>query len=240
MRKTKTGARTTEQVLKEQEAQAERERTNTALVRAKTNALVADETNAWIEVSSELDKVLGLPRMKFSHTTGEYSVGEAEIIPLGTRGVARANDIELGHKKWEDNQLVDERWGRMADRFIPPSKDELPDNEPRQQPDGSTRRPWQFGMVLPITLLNAGGQTYSFGVTSKGGIGAVSTVSREYGKRLRKGPPGLPIVELKEDKYWHKVHRCWVHYPILLNVGWTGPDGKPLSIADDLNDSINI
>jgi hypothetical protein len=226
-------------VLRDQEALIETERRNTALARAKANALAADDTNPWTEIGAELDKILGFPRMKFT-TAGEYSVGETEIIPKGTKGTAHANDIELGFKKWEDNRLLDQRWGHVADRFIPPPEDELPDNEPHKQADGSMRRPWQFAMVLPITLLNAGGQTYAFGVTSKGGIGAVSAISRAYGKRLQEGLPGLPIVELKSDKYWHRVHHNWVHYPVLLIVGWAGPDGKPLSLAEELNDSVDF
>jgi hypothetical protein len=233
---SKRKIRTTDQVLKEQEARADAVREN-AVVKASGTALAADSLSTWIEVGAELDKVLGFSRMKFSHTAGQYAVGETEIIPLGTRGITRANEIEWGYKRYEDNRFVDQRWGRI-DRFTPPPEDKLPDNEPRQQPDGSLKRLWQFSMVLPITLLNAGGQTYAFSVTSKGGIGAVGTVCREYSKRLQKGPPGLPVVELKEDKYWHKVHNCWVHYPILLIVGWTGPDGKPLSIADHLGDAI--
>jgi hypothetical protein len=230
-------ARTAEQVLREQEAQANAAREN-AVVRAGSTALAADNLNTWIEIGAELDKVLGLTRMKFSHTAGEYTVGEAETIPLGTRGVAHADKVEWGYKLYKDGQFVDQQWGRMADGFAPPPENKLPDNELRQQPDGSQKRPWQFSMVLPVTLLNAGDQTYALRVTSKGGIRAVGTVSREYAKRLRKGPPGLPVVELREGKYWHSVHNCWVHYPVLLIVNWTGPDGKPLSTSDDLEDAI--
>jgi hypothetical protein len=235
---TKKRNRTTEDVLKEQEKQAEAERGNTAMVKAASNALAADESNPWLEMSTELDRILGLPRMKFSKE-GQYTIGEDEIIPLGTRVIAHADEMELGWTQWENNRPVDRRWGCIADKFVPPLESDLPDNEPRLQPDGSRRKPWQFGMAVPITRLDAGGETYAFDTTSRGGLGALSGLSRAYGKRIKQAP-GLPIVELKGDRYWHRVHHSWVHYPIFLIVGWTGPDGKPLSVAEEMNDEIGI
>ena len=161
--------RTTEDVLREQEKQAGTERGNTDMVRAGSNALAADVLNPWLEMSTELDRILGLPRAKFTKE-GEFSIGEAEIIPTGTRVIAHVNEMELGWTRWENNQPVDRRWGRIADKFIPPSENDLPDNEPRLQPDGSRRKPWQFGMAVPITRLDASGETFAFSTSSKGAL----------------------------------------------------------------------
>src|SRR5262249_22190441 len=147
------------------------------------NALVADDTNPWTETATAIDRVLGLQRLKCQHTDGEYSAGDAGIIPRGTRAIAHCEDMELGSKKWEDGRCVDTRWGRIADKFIPPSPGDLPDNEPRLQPDGTSRRPWQFGMEVPVTLLTPGSPAYRLQATSGRAIGAMSGLSRAYGKR---------------------------------------------------------
>jgi len=234
--KPKTKVRTTEQVLREQEARAKAEREN-ALTATEGNALIADNDNPWLEMSTALDKILGLPRLKFSKEA-EYVVGESESLAIGTRVIAHADEIELGWKRWENNQLIDQRWGRIADNFVPPQEKELPNNEPVVQPDGTSRKPWQFSMELPVTVMDAGEQVLSFTVTSRGGLGAVSAVSRAYGKRLKEGQPGRPILELKGDKYWSNRFHTWVNYPVLTIVGWTDAGGKPLSLRDDLNDDL--
>jgi hypothetical protein len=233
----KKKVRTTEDVLKDQQRQADAHRGNTSMVKVASNALAADDSNPWIEMSTELDRILGLPRMKFSKE-GQYTIGEGEIIPMGTRVIAHVDEMELGWRRFE--QPVDWRWGRIADKFVPPPESDLPDNEPQLQPDGSYRKPWQFGMVVPVTLLDASGKTYAFGATSKGGLGALSGLSRAYGQRMKEAPGGRPIVELKGDRYWHRVHHSWVHYPIFPIVGWMGPDGKPLSLAEEMNDQVLI
>jgi hypothetical protein len=231
-------ARTTEDILKEQEAQAKVERENAFTVKTGNNALVGSADNPWLELGTQLHEILGLPRMKFSKEA-DYLIGESESVPKGTKVVGHADETELGWVLWENNQPVDRRWGRIAESFVPPPESELPNNEPIAQPDGSMRKPWQFGMVLPVTLMSEGGETYAFSVTSKGGIGAVSGVSRAYGKRLRDGKPGRPIIELKSDKYWSRRYHTWVNYPVLTITGWTDPSsGKPLSLKDDLNDDL--
>jgi hypothetical protein len=114
----------------------------------------------------------------------------------------------------------------------------LPDNDPVAKGDGTVRRPWQFGMMIPVTFLNAGGQTYGFSVTGKYAMGAVSGVNRAFGRRKEGPRPGRPILELQGDKRWNPRHHTWVNFPKLPIVGWTGPDGKPLSLSDDLEDAI--
>jgi hypothetical protein len=44
---------------------------------------------------------------------------------------------------------------------------------------------------------------------------------------------------LRADHYRHRTYGK-IFYPVMHIVGWTGVDGKPLPIADDLNDEIDI
>jgi hypothetical protein len=235
----KRKGRTAEQVLKEQETRANAAREN-AVVRKSGTALVADASNPWIEVSAELDKFIGAPFVRFSKQ-GEFAISDTETIPAGTRCFAHANEIMFGWRKWVNNQLVETRMGRVADRFVPAQRHELGDTDESQweaQDDGTRRDPWQFCASVPLTRVDTG-ESYVFSVSSKGGLRAVNGLTRTYGSRVRaKGDAaGLPIVELQPDSYKHNRYGK-IFFPVLHIVGWTGADGKPLSTADDLGDAI--
>jgi hypothetical protein len=238
---SKRKIRTAQEVLKDQEEMAKAERENAVAVRKGSTALVADNDNPWLEMSTALDRVLGLPRIKF--LDGHFMISETEEVPLGTKVIARASECEYGWKCWQSNTVVDKRWGRMIHRYTPPTEDELPNNDPIKAPDGSSKRPWAFSMAVPIVILSKDGQlgeTYALDMSSKGGLNAMRSLTRLYGRRVDEGKPGEPICELAADKYFHKVHQCWVDYPIFRHVSWTDKDGKPLSAGEDLNDEIPI
>src|SRR5262245_18785516 len=81
---------------------------------------------------------------------------------------------------------------------------------------------------------------YNFKTGTKGGLTCVSKLIRAYGRRVQdKKVPGLPIVELRADHYRHRTYGK-IFFPVMHIVGWTDADGKPLSIADDLNDEISM
>jgi hypothetical protein len=185
--KRKAKARTTEQVLKEQAEQARAELGNTTtVVRAVSNALAADSSNPWLEVSAELDKVLGAPLLEFTKQ-GEFAVSDTESIPDGTRCIAHADEIELGWVKWVDGKPAERRMGRVGDKFVPVQRSDLGDTDEGRwevQDDGSRRDPWQFQGSVPITRLDTG-ETYCFTSGSKGGLACVAKLTRVYGSHLR-------------------------------------------------------
>jgi hypothetical protein len=239
--KTKRKARTTERVLKEQAEQAAAQRGNTAMIKAGSTALTVDD-NPWLEISAELDKFLGAPLLKFTKQ-GEFAISDTESIPDGTRVVAHADEITLGWIKWVDGRPDPGRHvGRVVDKFVPPQRGELGDDDPRQwemQDDGTRRDPWQFQMTVPISRLDTG-ESYQFATSSKGGLACVGKLTRAYGRRVQEEKaPGLPIVELKAEHYKHRTYGK-IFTPSMIIVGWTDSGGKPLSLADDLNDEIGI
>ena len=79
---TKKG-RKTQDVLKEQEEMVRRDRENAIARREQSNALVADGNNPWLDVSSELDKFVGAPFVRFTKQ-GEFAISDTESIPAGT------------------------------------------------------------------------------------------------------------------------------------------------------------
>jgi hypothetical protein len=233
---------TTEDVLKDQQRQADAQRGDSAMIKKASNALTTDDSNPWIEVSAELDKFLGAPMCKFTKQ-GEFSISDINNVPHGTRCIAHADEIRLGWQQWVDGKPFDRCAGRVADGFVPPPRSELGDLDERQwelQDDGSRRDPLQFFMAVPITRLVAGGETCNFKTGTKGGLACVSRLTRAYGQRVRDEKiPGLPIVELRADHYRHRTYGK-IFYPVMHIVGWTDANGKPLSLADELNDSIDI
>jgi hypothetical protein len=222
--------RTSKEVLEEQEQQAKAQRSagNTAVVKAASNALTTDDSNPWLEVSAELDKFLGAPLLKFTKQ-GEFSISDIENIPDNTRCIAHADEIEFGWVKWVDGKPADRRMGRVADKFVPPPRSDLDDIDEHSwemQEDGTRRDPWQFQASVPITRLDAGGETYCFTTGSKGGLGCVNKLTRTYGSRIKtEKVPGLPIIELKADSYKHRTYGK-IFVPNMIVVGWTGPTAR--------------
>jgi len=157
MERKTSKARTTEQVLKEQEGQAKATREN-AVVKVGSTALIADGSNPWIEVSAELDKFVGAPFVRFSKQ-GEFEISDTETIPASTRCIAHADEIMFGWRKWSDNKVVETRMGRVADRYVPAQRKDLGDTDESQweMQDDDTRRdptrrdPWQFCATVPLT-----------------------------------------------------------------------------------------
>jgi hypothetical protein len=240
MRTAKKKHRTTEDVLREQEAQAKAARENALTVKKGSTALSADGSNPWIEVSAELDRFIGAPFVRFSKQ-GEFAISDTETIPAGTRCVAHCEEISFGWRKWLDNKVVDTRMGLVADRFVPAQRRDLGDTDEDQweiQDDGSRRDPWQLNASVPLTRLDTG-ETYLFSVSSKGGLRCINGLTRTYGSRVKaKGEAaGNPIVELQPDSYKHRTYGK-IFFPLLHVVGWTDASGKLLSSAELLDDDL--
>jgi hypothetical protein len=241
----KTVGRTPEEILKQQEADAERDRMER--MRAVQPPVVANSrspvaaqpaANAWVEVSTALDQVLGGPLLKFTKQ-GEFVTGsDANVMPAGTRCVARVDEVQFGWCKWIGGEKVDQRMGRTADRFCPPQRSELGDTDRAQWEvdDGKPKDPWQFQTLLPVTRLDTD-ETFDFVSGSKGGLAAVNKLVRTYGTRLAQGKDGLPIVDLRAGDYKHRTYGK-IFFPVFAIVNYTSATGAPATVAEDLQDAI--
>jgi hypothetical protein len=215
------------------------QRKETKAVAKVANTSLPIASNPWTEISTELDKHLGAPIVKFSKD-GQFLLSDIDTVPIGTRCVARVDLVQFGWCKWSDGAPVDRRIGLAAERYRPPLRADLGDTDQTQwevQPDGSKRDPWQFQAVLPITRLDTD-ETFTFTTGSKGGLNCVNKLVRVYGTRVAKEAAGLPVVELKADFYKHRTYGK-IYYPVLNIVMWTDDGGgKPLSVSADLNDEV--
>jgi hypothetical protein len=95
----KRAIRTTQDVLREQEAQAKADRENALALRLKSStALTGDDSNPWLVVAAELDCFVGAPFVRYSKQ-GEYAISDTEAIPTGARCNAHAGEIMFGWRK---------------------------------------------------------------------------------------------------------------------------------------------
>jgi hypothetical protein len=120
------------------------------------------------------------------------------------------------------------------------------------------RDPWVRSAYLP--LLSSTGELLTYATGSIGGHNAITDLLRAYTRYRRRDSNVYPVVALAGDKYLHKVHRKWTHYPIFRLTGWqakeifaqalaaaglanwlpdSAPEPEPLPpIEDDLSDDI--
>jgi hypothetical protein len=201
------------------------------------NAVVLP-ANPWSRLATELDKYIGAPILKFTKD-GQFALSDTDSIQDGTRCVARVDLVQTGWVKWLDGLIEKKVIGAVADGFTPPARDTLDDTDELcwdRDASGKLRDPWQFQMVLPVTRLDTD-ETLNFTTGSKGGLNAISKLIRTYGTRIGRGQGGLPVVELRADFYKHREYGK-IYFPKFLITNWTEGDGAPMSVEQDLNDSV--
>jgi len=209
------------------------------VVNKEPNAAVVSYENPWLEAAAETGNELGR-LLKF--VKGKYETGDDEV-PEGTEYVAHIDQLVRGWVKFEDNKVVEQHLGKVADGFRIPARNELSDTDPEKwAKDGSEkpRDPWVAQWYLPLVNIESG-ELVTFVTGSKGGIRAIGMLCRVYGRKNRDGL--LPIVALKTRSYKHQQYGR-IETPDLPIVGWDGePTASPTQprigdTAGDLNDQM--
>jgi hypothetical protein len=186
-------------------------------------AKLEQETNPYADYGklAASRMVIGLI-LKFAK--GEYTCGaDAAEIPIGTRVAALLDTLEIGWKRWQGGRATDSITGRVADRFMPPTRRSLGDlDESLWEVDheGRPRDPWQ--MQNQIHLVDQGNQqVYQFCTSSAGGKQALAKLCSAYSKEAHLWPGQLPIVELGCDAYMHREKAYGkIRVPTFPIVGW--------------------
>lgn len=193
--------------------------------------------------------------LKFSK--GDYLLGEDnEPIEIGTVVTAAVDQLLVGWIRWESGKPTEHRMVLVASRQAPPRRHELGDADRtvwELGSDGEQRDPWAYSAYLP--LLSADGELWTFTTSSRGGHGAIGTLSRAYANHRRKAPDDLPLISLEVDSYQHSNREYGrIKVPVFEVTGWEPKDRfitalgeaglapvepEPLPpIEKDLNDSI--
>jgi len=207
------------------------------------NQLATIQSNLPADIESEADNLLATTQgheklLKF--VKGKYKVMDDEV-PLGTEFIAHAPQLTFSWVKFVGNKVVDRRLGRAADRFVPPEREELGDNDQSKWEirDGELKDPWSFQHLLPLENPETG-ELLVFTTSSIGGQISTEELVRVYAQRLRrKGSRALPIVRLAvtqmKTKKFGDVARP--HFEV---TGWedttTTPAVSPMRTVNDIPD----
>jgi hypothetical protein len=136
--------------------------------------------------------------------------------------VALVDQLMLGWCKWKDNKPVDYHVGFVRDRFQPPKRSELGDND-NSRWEKRDKDPWQFTFFLPLADPETAA-LYVFSTTSAGGKDALADLQELYadGRERQENAGKAPRVALQGTHYTHQEHGR-VDKPCFTIVGWVVP-----------------
>jgi hypothetical protein len=197
------------------------------------NALaVASDKNPF-EQYGESDSVLIGSLLKFSK--GDYLVGKDGDVFEGDRLVAVMPSLIHGWVYWSSSKPVEQVMGLLAESYSPPLRKDLGHTDEaawERGEDGHARDPWQMTMYLPMVTIDAA-NVFTFSTSSDGGrrLG-IKPLCLAYGKRMRQHPDELPVVELDQDSYPHKIKAYGrIKHPVFKIVDWVEADAYLASVA---------
>jgi len=156
---------------------------------------------------------------------GDWVTGDDEDLEENTELVANMDQLMVGWIKWVDQRPTEQIMGTVVSGYQAPRRNELGDTDQAEwevDEQGRPRDPWQFSNY--IVMKDPGESTseehlYTFATSSKGGLGAIGVLCREFGKEMRTRPDQYPIVRLGADSYRHPTYGR-IHTPIIKIVGW--------------------
>ena len=166
---------------------------------------------------------------------GRYKAGqEQDEIENGTRMLAYMPGLMRGYVKWQDQKPVKHVLGLIGEGFKPPEREELGDLDQSvwAELNGKKIDPWQYTAYLP--MLDDSGQLFTYVTSSKGGLSALSDLSKKYAARRKMQPNDIPIVVLDGRSYDHPDFGE-TFAPVLRVDGWA----KTPADFDELKGSFN-
>jgi hypothetical protein len=250
---------TTQEALKQQQEQAERERRErkAELIDGKFAAPAVRTTNggtavaiprSGTAVATYLDEIASsgiVGRMIKFDKNGEFVTPDDDVkISEDTDFIVLADQTLIGWIKFNVDAPPSRAAGLLYDGFIMPSRDSLGDMDESQWPVGLNGRPedpWKHQICL---VLQHGGtsELYTFVTTSVTGRRAIGNLLRHYDRMLRTNPGELPVIKLKKGGFNHRDERVgWVSTPAFAVCGRAPRDSvaKPdTSPSADMNDEV--
>ena len=152
---------------------------------------------------------------------GKYFVGE-ETVALGTEFISYPASWLKVWAKFADNKVAERLLFRVAHGEEPPERDELDDRDQSTWGsgiDGKPQDPWLLQYLLPLEN-PVSGEIVVFATASLGGKRAIGDLCTIWGKRVKRGQHGLPVVQLQSGEMPTKKFGR-VPCPVLKITGWT-------------------
>jgi hypothetical protein len=186
------------------------------------------EMNAFESYGSQMSRSAIVGKLlKFSK--GDWLAGEDnEEIEPGTKFVCNMDQLTVGWVKWVDNKPEQQIMGLLVEAYVPPKRETLGDHDPAAwevDMQGKPRDPWQFTNYVIMKEPGKDGSDddnlYTFATSSKGGLNAMVSLCKAYGKEMRQKPDQYPIVQIGIDKYDHPNRELGsIKVPTFKVVGW--------------------
>jgi hypothetical protein len=168
-------------------------------------------------------------RTKLAFVKGTWKLGRDKVEVNGSQYGARVDWALAGWAKWWDGRIVDYRIGYIADRYVPPRREELGDHDEEQwELWNHGRDPWQLAWSLPL-FNQISGEEVLWTTDTIGGKDALAALLTAYADRVDSKPTDgatLPVIELGSSTYKHPT-RGDIATPALDIVGWALPPNKP-------------
>jgi hypothetical protein len=180
--------------------------------------------------------------LKFSK--GDWLAGqENREIADGTKLVAVMESLVVGWQRWENQRPVSYRMGLLVEGFVPPPREELGDDDEalwESDDTGEARDPWQMTNYLQLVDPGNKDTVYTFTTSSKGGLGAIAKLCREYGRAHEKEHRDnqYPVVMLTTGSYAHRDRSLGrIKFPQFTIVGWVNKTNLA-PVVDPIDDSV--
>lgn len=177
--------------------------------------------------------------LKFNR--GEWQVGQnGEETPLGRLLVANMDELSIGWIRWLDGKPAERRMGLLVQGYRPESRDALGytdqtlwEVETDGENAGKPKDPWSFTNELPLADPETGEQL-TFAASSKGGIGCIGNLCKQFAKGRGANAGLVPVLELARDSYMHPKYKK-TYVPVLNITDWVenGSVPQPNHAADD-------
>jgi len=158
-------------------------------------------------------------------TKGDWVTGDDEDLEENTELVANMDQLMVGWIKWVDQRPAEQIMGTVVSGYQAPRRNELGDtNQSEWEVDdqGRPRDPWQFSNYIVMKTPGEDASEehlFTYATSSKGGLGAIGALCRDFGKEMRVRPTQFPIVRLGSDSYRHPEYgRTYV--PLIKIVRW--------------------
>jgi len=178
------------------------------------------------------------------YAKGDWLAGQDNReIPDGSKFIANMDSLVVGWQRWENQRPVAYRMGLLIEDFIPPPREELGDNDSAMwecDDTGAPRDPWQLTNYLQLVDPKNPETVFTFTTSSKGGLGAIAKLCREYARARDKEhrEEQHPVVMLGTGSYAHRDRSFGrIKFPMLAIIGWVRKsDLTP--VVDPIDDSV--
>ena len=158
------------------------------------------------------------------YSKGDWLCGQDNTdVPVGTKFIANMDELLIGWIRWQDNKPTDHIMGKVSEGYQIKHRSELGDtDESKWEIDntGQARDPWQKSNYLLLRGFSDG-ELYTFTTGSKGGLGAVGDLCKDYGKVIAQRGKEYPVVAIGTSAYDHPNKSFGrIKTPEFKIVGW--------------------